>query len=223
MITKMTDEDYVANIKSVFAELKSSERFDTIIDKSIKLENGNGYLVCISELHLNDVETIEMLARWRREAKTFHNKFDVTFESTKKWLRNLLLDVPDRILFMVLNRFGHPIGHLGFASSFNFDRIMELDNVVRGVQGEDKGIMSLATLALLKWASQKFRPEGFCLRTLDNNTHALNFYSGLGFQEYYKQPLKRIGTDEEFNHIPIDNVENFTPDRYFVCMKIESF
>ena len=220
MTAKCSAEVYNNKIKSVFADLKSSESYDELILNSIKLENGNGYLICVSKFHLNDKNIIEIFAKWRKEAKTFHNKFDVTFESTQKWLKNLLLDIPDRILFIVLNRYGHPIGHMGFANSINSDKFMELDNVVRGVKMVEPGIMSIATKALLNWAAFEFCPDSFHLRTLDNNDHALRFYSKLGFEEYSRQPLKLIGNDVEFNYIPIVDEKNITPDRFFVCMKI---
>ena len=46
-----------------------------------------------------------------------------------------LLDVADRMLFLVLDRHGHAVGHLGFASAAAADRAMEIDNVVRGEAG----------------------------------------------------------------------------------------
>jgi len=181
-----------------------------------------GYLVCVSELHTDDDDTIKNLAQWRMEATTFHNKFNVTLDGTKRWLRKLLLDVPDRILFLVLNRYGHAVGHMGLAHALNEECLMELDNVIRGVSVGDPGIMSVATQALLDWADKTIAPKGFHLRTLEDNIHAIRFYEKLGFQTYGKQPLRRIESNGEINHVPLTEDDKNDPDKYFVCMKYDA-
>jgi RimJ/RimL family protein N-acetyltransferase len=212
---------YQTRIRTQFATLKSISRYDDLVATSIRLKNNNGYLMCVCELHYEDVEVIKLLAKWREEAVTFHNKFRVTFDGTKQWLRKLVLDVPDRILFLVLDRFGHPIGHLGFANALNNECYMEFDNVVRGVPKTEPGIMSLATQAILEWAQQTFEPRGFYLRTLDNNVHAIQFYERLGFRRRSQQGLRRVESADGFNHIPIPDGDTNPPDRFFVRMDCE--
>ena len=214
-------KSYQAKIRSEFALLKSIDRFDELIAKSVRLQGNKGYLICVSELHVNDAILIDLLAQWRREATTFHNKFNVTFESTQRWLRKLLLDVPDRILFLVLNQAGHPIGHMGFANALNDQCLMEFDNVIRGVPGQDAGLMSLATKATLIWANDHFKPQSFYLRTLDDNHHAIHFYSKLGFKINGQQPLRRIENNGEWNHLPIAEGDTNPPDRFFTCMQLD--
>jgi RimJ/RimL family protein N-acetyltransferase len=211
---------YQKRVRSEFSVLKSIGSFDKLVAHSIRLEGNAGYLLCVSELHVNDEILIALLAKWRAEATTFHNKFNVTQESTKRWLRKLLLDVPDRILFLVLNRYGHPIGHMGFASALNNECLMEFDNVIRGVPNQDAGLMGVATKAILNWANNTFRPQGFYLRTLDDNVHALQFYSKLGFKEDGKQPLRRTESKGEINHLPLAADDTSPPDRYFICMRL---
>ena len=98
---------YLSKIKSTFESLKTVDHFDEMIAQSIRLENHQGYLICVCKLHESDLELIATLADWRKNATTFHNKFNVSVEGTKIWMRNLLLDVPGRILFLVLNRYGN--------------------------------------------------------------------------------------------------------------------
>lgn len=212
---------YQSLVRSEFASLKSIDRYDELMAHSIRLADNRGYLLCVSELHTGDELLIALLAKWRREATTFHNKFNVTFESTQRWLRKLLLDVPDRILFLVLNRYGYPIGHMGFANALNNEGMMEFDNVIRGVQGQDAGLMGVATMALLFWANDTFKPNGFYLRTLDDNEHAISFYSKLGFKLDGKQPLRRIESNGEINHLPLAEGDTNPPDRYFTCMRLD--
>ncbi len=175
----------------------------------------------MSELHSDDEFIINMLARWRGNIDTFHNKFKVSFESTKKWLRNLLLNMPDKILFLVVNSDGEFVGHLGFANSMNTNLSMELDNVVRGEKFVSPGIMHNATKTLLNWAVKEFSPLNFHLKTLDNNINAISFYKKLGFSEFNKEPLRLIRTEDGYYYESIkdDNIE--PPDRYFVSMQLK--
>jgi RimJ/RimL family protein N-acetyltransferase len=218
----MNEADVYQNkIMTVFKGLKSIDNYSDLVAKSISLDGKIGYLTCVSELNATDFKLIELLAQWRMGADTFHNKFHVTTERTERWLRKLLLDIPDRILFLVLNRYGRPIGHMGFANALNNNRQMEFDNVIRGVSNCDFGLMSEATKSLLRWASSTFQPEVFYIRTLDDNYHAINFYKKLGFSEFSRQPLRRIEVDGEVNHIPLSALDKASPDRFFVCMELK--
>ena len=220
--TAKEKKSFEERVRTVFAELKSLKRYDQLINASIPLDGDSGYLVCVSEFHINDDVVISLLSKWREEATTFHSKFEVTHEGTRKWLRSLLLDIPDKILFLVLDRYGRPVGHLGFAGACNPERIFELDNVIRGEHGCAPGIMEKATIALFQWARDTFSPRKFFLRTLDDNSHAINFYSKLGFREQDKQPLRRINHEAGFNHVPVESGDNELPDKFFIGMSLEA-
>ncbi|GEM_PF-792382 len=214
-------EIYQTTLLAEFASFKAIYRFDELVSRSIRLADDKGYLFCVSELYAEDQQLIAKLAKWREEATTFHNKFKVTQEGTKQWLRKLVLDIPDRILFLVVDRYGYAIGHLGFANSLNDDGLMEIDNVIRGFQGVEKGIMSCAVSSLLDWAESTVNPQGFYLRTLQDNTHAIGFYSRLGFVIEGKQPLRRVENNGEINHVALSQEDCDPPDNYFVRMKYE--
>ncbi len=209
---------YQAAIKTQFAALKQINQFDELVARSIRLESHKGYLLCVSELHADDDKVIAMLTKWRREAVTFRDSFKPTFDSTKRWLRKLVLDVPDRILFFVLDRHGNAVGHLGFAHAMNDQGLMEVDNVIRGVKDVEPGIMSLSTQALLRWAVQTFSPQGFHLETLEDNTHAIDFYIRLGFKVGEKLPLRCIEKEGMVNLVPLTEDDKNSPDNYIVCM-----
>lgn len=180
--------NYQERVKNVFVELKQINRFDELIAQSICIDDNGGYLICISELYANCDEVVTLLAKWRREATALHDQFEVTFEGTKKWLRELVLDVPDRILFLVTDKCGLAIGHMGFAHAFNED--LEFDLVVRGVHSVAPGIMSLAARALFNWANQTIEPKNIYVQVLEGNIHAVQFYTRLGF-EFESKELRR--------------------------------
>ncbi len=209
---------YQAAVKTQFAALKQINQFEELIARSIRLEDHKGYLLCVSELHADDNIAIARLAKWRREAISFRDSFKPTFDSTRRWLRKLVLDVPDRILFFVLDRHGNAIGHLGFAHAMNDQGLMEVDNVIRGVKDVEPGIMSLSTQALLHWAVQTLSPQGFHLNTLDDNTHAVDFYTRLGFKISEKKPLRSIEEDGVTKLVPQTEDDKNPPDNYVVCM-----
>ena len=209
---------YQAAVKTQFAALKQINQFDELVARSIRLEDHKGYLLCVSELHADDDIAIVRLTKWRREAVTFRDSFKPTFDSTKRWLRKLVLDVPDRILFFVLDRYGNAIGHLGFAHAMNDQGLMEVDNVIRGVKKVEPGIMTLSSKTLLRWAIQTISPQGFHLNTIDSNTHAIEFYIRMGFKISEKKPLRSIEEDGETKLVPQTEDDKNPPDNYIVCM-----
>jgi len=205
-------------VAAEFAALKAIRRFDDLIARSIRLEGDRGYLACVCELHADDDETIALLAKWRDEATTFHNQFQVTFEGTKRWLRERLLDVPHRILFLVLTRHGHAIGHMGFNHAEPHGGMLEVDNVIRGVQGVEPGLMALGIKALLGWADEAIRPKGYWLRTYDDNVRAIRFYERLGFAIEETRPLRRVVEDGVASYVPRPEGDTAPPDLSHVVM-----
>src|SRR4051812_31355665 len=142
-------EVYRRAVRSGFAFLKRTRRLDDLLAKSIPLPGDSGFLAPVCDLHAGDVALIAHLARWRAEnAFAYPSQFPVTEASTADWLRTRLLDVEDRLLFLVLDPHGHPVGHLGFAHADNDERAMEVDNVVRGVRDASPGIMAMAMQAM---------------------------------------------------------------------------
>ena len=175
-------ETFRAAVRDELAFMKAAATIEELTARAIPLADGAGMLVPISELHATDTRLIERLAAWRAEsAFAFPTRFPVTLEGTATWLRRGLLDVPDRILFLVQDRFGHPVGHLGFASADSPDRSLEVDNVVRGEADVQPGLMGAALRALLAWGEECFRPARIHLRVFADNERAVSFYRSRGF------------------------------------------
>jgi len=209
-------------VRKSFAFLKSTARLDDLFAKSMPLGDA-GYLVPVCELHCRDAQLIAKLTAWRAEnAFAYPTQFRVTESGTAAWLRGKLLDVEDRILFLVLDRFGTPVGHLGFASAINPEGRMEIDNVVRGVRGAEPGIMAKATQALLDWADQDFGPREIFLRVMSDNEHAVSFYRRLGFHDDGLTPLRRHSEGERVDYHPLTEADSAAPDKYFLRMVYRS-
>jgi RimJ/RimL family protein N-acetyltransferase len=212
--------EYRRTVRREFAALKAIDRYDELVAKSLRLRDGQGYLLCVSELFAGDGDAVETLARFRAGVTTFPGTFRVTAEGTNRWLRAGLLDVPDRILFFVLGRAGQVVGHLGFAHADNAERLMELDNVIRGVAAAQPGLMSAAAERLIEWAAATFAPAGFRLRVLEGNDHAIRFYERLGFARDGLEPLRRQESDGETRYVPVPPGDAAPPDLNYLRMRL---
>ena len=208
-------------VTSSFYFLKETGHLEELYTRGIRLEKTGGMLLPICRLQAGDDNLIKTLATWRRDnLHAYPTRFPVTAEGTAKWLSEKLLDVPDRILFLVKDRYGNDVGHLGFANCVNRDGMMEVDNVVRGVKDSAPGIMRDAMLAILNWARTTLWPEGFYLRVLASNTHAIGFYEDLGFIQTTKTALRMKVTGEVTSFEALATNEEQPPDDFFVRMEL---
>ncbi|MEW5895960.1 MAG: GNAT family N-acetyltransferase [Candidatus Omnitrophota bacterium] len=207
-------------IKKEFSFLKSDASFIDAISKSISLPRNQGALLPIHYGLVNDDELIKTLAIWREENSfAYCVKFKVTFDGTRNWLKNQVLDNDARILFLVIDRFGRRIGHVGLGDCMNDQCKIMVDNILRGDKTHEKGIMAEAVLELCEWARKTFLPNEIYLKVLDDNHHAVEFYKKLGFIETGKLPLVREDRGAGY-FAYLDAKESQKPDRYFVNMVI---
>ncbi len=217
--SQRTIETFKRAVRNNFAFLKQTSRLDDLWAKSIPLKGDNGYLIPVCELHTRDANLVTKLAEWRAEnAFAYPSQFPVTIEGTANWLRVKLLDVEDRLLFLVLDKHGEAIGHLGYANSVNDKGEMEIDNVVRGVQDVQPGIMNLAMEAVLNWAEEIIGPQRIYLRVFSDNEHAINFYRKLGFIDDAMLPLRKHVEGNEVYYRSVAQDDLAEPDKYFLRM-----
>lgn len=210
---------YKDTIRKSFNFLKCTTRIDELFVKQIPLPDGKGTLLPICELHADDAHLISELSSWRIANQTaYPTRFPVTDQGTAKWLRSKLLDAEDRILFLVLDRHGNRIGHLGFASCFNESKLMEVDNVVRGVAGQAPGIMQAAIVTMLEWARTTIGPSGFFLRVFEDNSHATKFYERQGFHIEERIPLRRSVNGQTESYAPVEPDDSTPADASFLKM-----
>lgn len=182
MSTDRRRQVYDRAIRKEFSFLKSTDSIAHLHAHSIVIADGDGLLVPLCELHADDAALIATLSEWRREnSRAFPTQFPVTVEGTRRWLRAGVLGVEDRLLFLVCDRHGRPVGHLGFANALAGDCQIEIDNVVRGDKEAQPALMSAAMQALVAWGEEMFGPREIHLRVFEDNEHAVTFYERLGF------------------------------------------
>jgi perosamine synthetase len=199
-----------------FEFLKSSESIQDLYLRAIPIED-IGFLVPVSKVHLADTALIALLTEWRNKyVSAYPSQFEATNASTEKWLQNNLLPTKDRILFLVTDRAGMVIGHLGFNSCLNANMEFEIDNVIRGVAGVIPGLFSSAMSCLIRWARKTINVEGFFLRVMDDNPHAIDFYKRNSFLEQSKIPLVKESSGSTTNYREVHANEKF--DKFFIRM-----
>lgn len=209
-------EIFTKNIKNEFLFLKQETAFHEAVAKGILLPKSSGILIPINYTYTEDDCLISLLAKWREENYfAYSAKFKVTFEGTKKWLKEQVLDNPSRLLFLVIDQYGRWIGHLGLGDCLNDERSIMLDNILRGDKLHARGIMSEAVIELSEWARKMFMPARIYLKVLDDNLHAIDFYKKLGFIEEHRIPLKRHEREDGYAYIETTDT---AADRYFVEM-----
>ena len=206
-------------VRREFAFLKSTATLADLHARSIPFEDGSGALLPVCELHTGDDSLISSFSRWRIDNEfAFPTRFEVTEEGTRTWLRKGLLDVPGRMLFLVVDRFGHPVGHLGFANAGDGGGRMEVDNVVRGDKERAPGLMTTAMTALLAWAEELFAPDVIELHVFNDNDRAVAYYRRLGFADRRLVPLRarQDGAREVLE--PVTGDDHDEPDAHFLHM-----
>ncbi|MBU0640353.1 MAG: GNAT family N-acetyltransferase [Planctomycetes bacterium] len=212
-------ETYKTAVRRNFDFLKRTTQLHDLFAKSIPLADEQGVLVPVCELHVDDEGLIATLASWREEnAFAYPTQFPVTRDGTRTWLRKRLLDTEDRLLFLILDRHGKPVGHLGYASAINDQGEMEIDNVVRGVKDGYRGIMGRAMQAVLEWAEQTIGPRQIFLRVFSDNQRAVEFYHRLGFRDGQLTPLRKHVDGETISYKPLEEGDTAPPDKQFLRM-----
>lgn len=208
---------YKKAIAENFAFLKSANNVQQLYLRAIALDDGQGFLVPVAQVHVHDDALLSRLSEWRnRFVTSYPTQFVATLESTRAWLKDRLLAVPDRILFLVVDSKGDVIGHAGFNGCNNDDALMELDNIVRGVDQAEPRIMSNAIGCLMQWARTTLNVEGFFLRVFDDNEHAIAFYARNGFATEAKIPLKKSVEEQVVSYAECGSTE--AADAYFLRM-----
>lgn len=163
-------------------------------------------------------ECAEQFGRWRRENPEFSpSRFNITTESTAKWLMQNIVCDKNRILFAIQNLRGKNIGHIGYANFQYPTKTAEVDCVLRGEKKEIPGLMGWVMKALVHWGRVELQLEHIELKVLWDNDHAITFYQKCGFEKRELIPLKKVEIGGDVQWVPYDNAEN-DAKKYYLHM-----
>lgn len=154
-------------------------------------------LILLSRDMEDDKHIIKSLAKWRKEsAEAFSETFPISFEGTKRWYMQNLIEEPERLLFLV-EIDGKYIGHVGLFR-FDFDdNSCEVDNIIRGEKGFP-GIMQQAIYDMMCWGTRELDLCGYTLQAASDNPKAVNLYNKLHFIETKREPMIRTVKEDGF-------------------------
>ena len=204
------------NIKQEIENIKSNKDFSIPISN---YTNVIGSLKPITYYDLGNDIIIENLMNWRNNninAYLSHEK--ATFEGTRRWLAKFVLDNPNKFLFIVYTEGHKPIGHMGLADGLETNIFIEMDNIVRGVNAEVKGIMSIALYDLISWVFVLSGCSKVYLRVFSDNDRAIRMYKRLMFVEKEKYALEKINTSGIVKYEIIENAK--ASNKYFSYMEL---
>jgi perosamine synthetase len=105
------------------------------------------------------------------------------------------------MLFWIIDSTLQRIGHIGIVFDENYS-CLEIDNVLRGVSDVVPGLMTAALLRIEAICEEEFTVGSVYLRVLESNSHAVNFYSGLGYALESIQELTWVGDSENKSLLP---------------------
>lgn len=149
----------------------------------------------IGPADLDDADLVRCMTRWRAQnAEAFASRFHVTDQGTDSWLREQVIGNPDRILFLIKDLAGLPVGHLGLVLHDSGNLSVELDAVLRG-EPAPGGTMRAAVRAMEAWSETQLGISEIWLRVLASNLRALRFYEHLGYVETWREPLTAVHED----------------------------
>jgi perosamine synthetase len=187
-VTKTT---YTNAILENFNFLKSSVTIQDVYLKAIPVEK-IGFLLPLSTCHLNDPNVTAVIGGWLNPNTEINSKrANLIEERIKNWLRDQVLAVPDRILFLIINKYGTYIGLLGLNECINDEQVIKIDNVVRGGLEVDAGIFSIALKSVIEWFRTTINVESFQVNVADENDQAIKFFKQNGFIEEDRIPFFR--------------------------------
>lgn len=154
-----------------------------------------GHLLPINWSFLDNLSFLEKMTAWRSENQhAYIGRFQPTADKTRSWLNSMVLQNRSRLLFLVADREGCLIGHMGLAVNSENGTI-EIDNVVRGEQ-QSPGLMKYALRALEEFAESEITLEKLALRVLASNNRAVRFYEKSGYEEVARSSVEVTYSDD---------------------------
>jgi RimJ/RimL family protein N-acetyltransferase len=155
-----------------------------------------GALRALTARDAEDGATIKSLTRWREQrGEWFLTRFRPTVERTRNWIANVVAADPTRMLFLLSDDAGAPVGTIGLLH-LDGDPI-EIDNILRGERRGHRDLMFHALVAAIRHAFAHTPAQAMNLFVLSNNDRAWSLYRRLGFAEARRFVLVREERPDE--------------------------
>jgi perosamine synthetase len=207
-----------AGLALAFDELKRARTEDELIARAIPFGDDAGCLVPFCRMHAEDASTIALLSCWRvRNMAAYPTQFTVTDAGTSAWLRDRVLGVPDRELWLIRDPAARAIGTVGLHAGPGDERSLVLESFMRGSDTAPRWTVRAAAAALIDWAIARLRPERIGTTVFADNRPIISLLSALGLEEDGVIPLRKIVDGDRTEFVPVGDGGG-TPDRYHLRM-----
>lgn len=192
-------KDYVL---SVIHEYKFEQK------KNIPIRGKNHQVIAYLSSVKKTREHAEILTEWRnKHMYSFFTWFHATVDGTLKWIESIM-DREDRILFLIQNLEGKPIGHIGL-TNFDFEKnTCEIDSVLRGVEEELPGVMTYALESLIDWVFNRLKIDSVYLRVFEDNHKAISLYKRCGFILWKRVGARKIVERDFIRWVEVEGGSN---------------
>lgn len=211
-------ESFEERMHRAFARLKAIDEVTQLDAAAIPVDGIPGRLVPVCELNVADPRVVELFREGRdRFMHLFPTQFRVTTEGTRKWLRAAVLEVDDRIAFLIEDEAERWIGHIGYSRTYAEPGELKLDNMLR-VARAPRGLMSAAVRAVLDWGFATARPPVVVAPIFSDNADARRFFNRLGFTEGDLVPLRRHESPGRVDYRHLEPDDDAPPDRHHLRM-----
>jgi RimJ/RimL family protein N-acetyltransferase len=181
-----------ATVERAIADLKTG-------NMAIEFAGGRLETITLATDHV-----VRLLAAWRdAHADGFTTRFPVTDDGTRTWLQRDVIDNPSRVLFLLVDTAGRPLGSVGFMAGGAVALPVEIDHVLRG-EPAPPGFMAQALQALLDWLNDHVGRQPVGLRVLASNPRALRYYGKCGFHEVGRINLVEHRDGQRVSLVPGD-------------------
>ncbi|TSC77204.1 MAG: perosamine synthetase [Parcubacteria group bacterium Gr01-1014_31] len=175
----------------------------------------------VTAASLDDPAHVEYLARWRQENQRWYpERFEITVEGTTRWLRNAVLQAPDRLLAWLQTPAGEYVGHLGLFRCNFAERHCEIDSILRGRADLLPGAMTPAVQTLMDWAFTALDLHELRLKVMTDNPRAIRLYERTGFTPTGVIPLyKKTLPDGTLRWVEERQTPGQDSDRSYTVMR----
>ena len=166
-------------------------------------------------------DTINLLYRLRKKYRNmFATDFHMTKEKTKEWINKLILENPERVLFIIYlnNTKIGCIGHGGFDEKNNSS---QLDNMMKDPTCKISGIMTVVEKVYLNWMFDFFNLSKITGYLFSDNERMMNIHKECGWVLVGDVPIKKNSYDDCTRWEEIKNFSNNeNAERYFNIIEI---
>lgn len=178
------------------------------------------YTISLKLVDTSD-ETIELLYNLRKMYRDmFATDFEMTPEKTRNWIKKLILESQDRILFLILvdNKKIGCIGHGGYNEKENSS---QLDNMMKDPSCNISGIMTIVERVYLKWMFEFFELSKITGYLFSDNEKMMRVHLECGWKLIDKVPIKKKIENECSVWEICKESSNEKIERYFNIIELE--